>query len=63
MKNKKDELLEAAKAKAKEVKKFTLELLVEEEGRGIEICRLPPYHCMYLNCSVGNAEFYSQCFQ
>ena len=45
MKNKKDELLEAAKAKAKEVKKFTLELLVEEEGRGIEISRLPPYHC------------------
>ena len=45
MKNKKDVLLEAAKAKAKEVKKFTLELLVEEEGRGIEILRLPPYHC------------------
>ena len=50
MKNKKDDLLEAAKAKAKEVKKFTLELLVEEEGRGIEISHLPPYHCTYMIC-------------
>ena len=34
-------LLELAKSKAKECKKYTLEAIVEEEGRGIVILRLP----------------------
>ena len=47
-KAKKAELLALAKEKAKDFKRYTLEAIVEEEGRGIEILRLPPYHCKYL---------------
>ena len=46
-KAKKPELLKLAKEKAKEFKKYTLEAIVEEEGRGIKILRLPPYHCRF----------------
>ena len=41
----KKEIWEIARKKAKTIKKFSVEALVREEGRGIEILRLPPYHC------------------
>ena len=34
------------------MKKFSVESIVREEGRGIEILRLPPYHCKCL--MIGN---------
>ena len=41
----KQEIWEIARREAKKIKKFTVESIVREEGRGITILRLPPYHC------------------